>query len=172
MAEFRSRSFTRQRGRRSQSPITSASAIRRAELTEDVMTARRAPERPALCSSMRTVTAPGCAFVSDKKRNRESERRVTPAELVSWIKRERMHGQRSAWQQSVELRLLTGRSQLPWRMKRPSAERSRPPGLISLRTTGEGKVSDFGSRKSPENGYEARSLSAAPLLACADDDGQ
>ena len=41
------------------------------------------------------------------------------------------------------------RSQLPSRMKRPSAERSRPPGLISLRMTGEGKVSDFGSRKSP-----------------------
>jgi hypothetical protein len=48
-----------------------------------------------------------------------------------------------------------GRSQLPSRMKRLSAERSRPPGLISLRITGEGKVSDFGSRKSPENGYEA-----------------
>ena len=38
---------------------------------------------------------------------------------------------------------------------RLSDERSRPPGLISLRITGEGKVSDFGSRKSPENGYEA-----------------
>jgi hypothetical protein len=43
---------------------------------------------------------------------------------------------------------------------RLSTRRSRPPGLISSRITGEGKASAFGSHKGPKNGYKSTRVSA------------
>jgi hypothetical protein len=48
--------------------------------------------------------------------------------------------------------LLTGKSRLPSQMKQRSVGRSKPPGLTSLRMTGEAKASAFGSRERPKNG--------------------